>query len=123
LSASCHSRGIASARDHRPDGPNAGHTLTIKLDHSGGADHPEKYDALIERNHKLQESNLAGHTGVPTFVFYQEPFFGQDRMDQLWCALNSMDSQNANSRHPTNGDTLKADPHSPTASRMSTLGH
>jgi 2-hydroxychromene-2-carboxylate isomerase len=44
---------------------------------------PEKYDALIERNHKLQESNLAGHTGVPNFVFNDEPFFGQDRVDQL----------------------------------------
>ena len=44
---------------------------------------PEKYDALIERNHKMQQGNLAGHTGVPNFVFNQEPFFGQDRMDQL----------------------------------------
>ncbi|WP_299971307.1 hypothetical protein, partial [uncultured Roseobacter sp.] len=25
--------------NHRPDGPNANHALTIKLDHSGGADH------------------------------------------------------------------------------------
>ena len=25
--------------NHRPDGPKAGHALTIKLDHSGGADH------------------------------------------------------------------------------------
>lgn len=26
-------------RNHRPDGPKAGHALTIKLDHSGGSDH------------------------------------------------------------------------------------
>jgi 2-hydroxychromene-2-carboxylate isomerase len=48
---------------------------------------PEKYDALIERNHKMQQGNLAGHTGVPNFVFNQEPFFGQDRMDQLFWRL------------------------------------
>jgi 2-hydroxychromene-2-carboxylate isomerase len=41
------------------------------------------YDALVTRNHKMQESNLAAHTGVPLFVFNEEPFFGQDRIDQL----------------------------------------
>jgi 2-hydroxychromene-2-carboxylate isomerase len=47
------------------------------------AANPAKYDALVKRNHDLQTTNLAGHTGVPTFVFNKEPFFGQDRMDQL----------------------------------------
>jgi hypothetical protein len=31
----------------------------------------------------LQKANLAGPTGVPLFVFNDEPFFGQDRLDQL----------------------------------------
>lgn len=44
---------------------------------------PQKYDALIERNHNIQKNNLSGHTGVPLFAFNNEPFFGQDRMDQL----------------------------------------
>lgn len=40
-----------------------------------------KHDALIvenERNHAK-----SGHWGVPTFVFNDEPFFGQDRLDLL----------------------------------------
>jgi len=44
---------------------------------------PDKYDKLVTRNHEMHESNLSGHTGVPLFVFNNEPFFGQDRMDQL----------------------------------------
>jgi 2-hydroxychromene-2-carboxylate isomerase len=43
----------------------------------------EKYDQLIEANQELQKRNLSGHTGVPLFDFNGEPFFGQDRMDQL----------------------------------------
>ncbi len=42
---------------------------------------PEKYEA------KLKENDLAlraaGHWGVPTMVFQNEPFFGQDRIDLL----------------------------------------
>lgn len=44
---------------------------------------PDKYDKMIEENAKLQLENDAGHTGVPGFVFRNEPFFGQDRMSQL----------------------------------------
>ena len=44
---------------------------------------PEKYHAMIDKNHKMQTEVLTGHTGVPLFVFNNEPFFGQDRMDQL----------------------------------------
>ena len=44
---------------------------------------PKKYDALVERNHQMQTNVLTGHTGVPLFAFNDEPFFGQDRMDQL----------------------------------------
>lgn len=42
---------------------------------------PERYDALIEKNQKMQKQ--AGHTGVPLFVFQGEPFFGQDRIELL----------------------------------------
>ena len=34
----------ASSGNHRSDGPEAGHALTIKLDHSMGADHAEGAD-------------------------------------------------------------------------------
>jgi 2-hydroxychromene-2-carboxylate isomerase len=45
------------------------------------AANPDRYDAIIEQNHKDLE--LAGHWGVPTMVFQGEPFFGQDRIDLL----------------------------------------
>lgn len=35
----------------------------------------------VEENHQLLEA--AGHWGVPTMVFNNEPFFGQDRIDTL----------------------------------------
>lgn len=42
---------------------------------------PGKYDHIIEEN---QRAHLAaGHWGVPTMVFEDEPFFGQDRIDLL----------------------------------------
>lgn len=37
--------------------------------------------AEIDKNHKALES--AGHWGVPTMVYENEPFFGQDRIDTL----------------------------------------
>jgi 2-hydroxychromene-2-carboxylate isomerase len=40
-------------------------------------DHMEE----IERNH--QALDASGHWGVPTMVFRDEPFFGQDRVDTL----------------------------------------
>jgi len=42
---------------------------------------PKKYDALIDRNQKGQDE--AGFGGVPLMVLNDEPFFGQDRIDQL----------------------------------------
>ena len=42
---------------------------------------PESRKALIESNQAAQQA--AGHWGVPLFVFENEPFFGQDRMDVL----------------------------------------
>jgi 2-hydroxychromene-2-carboxylate isomerase len=44
---------------------------------------PKKYDDLATRNNEAQMDNFATHTGVPLFVYLGEPFFGQDRMDQL----------------------------------------
>ncbi len=38
-------------------------------------------DQIIEANHQAQQA--AGHWGVPLLVFRGEPFFGQDRFDQL----------------------------------------
>jgi 2-hydroxychromene-2-carboxylate isomerase len=42
---------------------------------------PEAYDAAVAANQEALER--AGHWGVPTFVFRDEPFFGQDRLDLL----------------------------------------
>lgn len=43
--------------------------------------HPETLEDAIEAN---QAAHLkAGHPGVPLFVFEDEPFFGQDRIDIL----------------------------------------
>jgi 2-hydroxychromene-2-carboxylate isomerase len=46
-------------------------------------DNPDKYDKLIKANMDLQLQNDCRHTGVPNFIFRNEPFFGQDRMDML----------------------------------------
>lgn len=42
---------------------------------------PESHIKEIEKNHDALEA--AGHWGVPTFTFNNEPFFGQDRIDSL----------------------------------------
>ena len=42
---------------------------------------PQKYEAIIQNNQRAHEA--AGHWGVPTMVFEDEPFFGQDRIDDL----------------------------------------
>ncbi len=47
---------------------------------------PTALDALIEQHEREQRE--AGHWGVPLFVFQGEPFFGQDRLDQLQWRLN-----------------------------------
>ena len=40
-----------------------------------------RYDDIIAANQKALDD--AGHWGVPTMVFKDEPFFGQDRIDLL----------------------------------------
>jgi len=50
------------------------------LDAAVAAD-PDHYRAAIEANQEAQRA--AGHYGVPLMAFDGEPFFGQDRFDQL----------------------------------------
>lgn len=47
---------------------------------------PTSYEAEVEKNQKAQD--LAGHNGVPLFVYNDEPFFGQDRIDSLCWQLD-----------------------------------
>src|SRR3981189_1861880 len=42
---------------------------------------PDRYERVIADNEK--DHAASGHWGVPTFVFDNEPFFGQDRIDLL----------------------------------------
>ncbi|MFC3070594.1 2-hydroxychromene-2-carboxylate isomerase [Phenylobacterium soli] len=42
---------------------------------------PDRYAAVVEENQL--EQRAAGHWGVPMMVFGGEPFFGQDRFDQM----------------------------------------
>lgn len=42
---------------------------------------PDKYESIIQQNQQAHKA--AGHWGVPTMVFEDEPFFGQDRLDVL----------------------------------------
>jgi 2-hydroxychromene-2-carboxylate isomerase len=42
---------------------------------------PDRYEAIIAENQDAQR--VGGHYGVPLMVFDGEPFFGQDRFDQL----------------------------------------
>lgn len=45
------------------------------------ADDPARHDRILQVNEDALAG--AGHWGVPCFVFQGEPFFGQDRFDQL----------------------------------------
>ncbi len=48
---------------------------------------PPRYESVITENEK--DHAASGHWGVPTFVFEDEPFFGQDRIDTLIWRLES----------------------------------
>ena len=48
---------------------------------------PDRYEAVIADNEKAHAAS--GHWGVPTFVFENEPFFGQDRIDLLIWRMQS----------------------------------
>jgi 2-hydroxychromene-2-carboxylate isomerase len=58
---------------------NAGFDLAA-MDAAITAD-PDRYERVIAENEK--DHAASGHWGVPTFVFENEPFFGQDRIDLL----------------------------------------
>lgn len=47
---------------------------------------PEEYEARLKTNDAALRA--AGHWGVPTMVFQDEPFFGQDRLDVLFWRLS-----------------------------------
>jgi 2-hydroxychromene-2-carboxylate isomerase len=42
---------------------------------------PDHYESVIKENEEAHRK--AGHWGVPTFAYNNEPFFGQDRLDAL----------------------------------------
>lgn len=48
---------------------------------------PDRYEKIIAGNE--QDHAKSGHWGVPTFVFENEPFFGQDRIDLLIWRMES----------------------------------
>jgi 2-hydroxychromene-2-carboxylate isomerase len=48
---------------------------------------PDHYEEIIADNEKAHAAS--GHWGVPTFVFENEPFFGQDRIDLLIWRMES----------------------------------
>ena len=48
---------------------------------------PDHYEAVIKGNEDAHAAS--GHWGVPTFVFENEPFFGQDRIDLLIWRMES----------------------------------
>ena len=51
-----------------------------KMDAAIAAD-PDRYEAAIKANEAAHAAS--GHWGVPTFVFENEPFFGQYRIELL----------------------------------------
>jgi 2-hydroxychromene-2-carboxylate isomerase len=64
---------------------NAGFDLAA-MDKAVAAD-PDRYEAVIAANEN--DHAASGHWGVPTFVFANEPFFGQDRIDLLIWRMES----------------------------------
>jgi 2-hydroxychromene-2-carboxylate isomerase len=56
------------------------------MDEAVAAD-PDRYEQIIAGNEK--DHAASGHWGVPTFVFENEPFFGQDRIDLLIWRMQS----------------------------------
>ena len=69
---------------------HVGDALKIAIEHAGidyeklarrAKDGAEEFDETFASNHeRLLKS---GHWGVPVFVYEDEPFYGQDRFDQL----------------------------------------
>lgn len=66
--------------DHLATAARAAGLDAAAIEHAAQTDAAE-LDAEIARNEAEQRN--AGHWGVPLFVFNDEPFFGQDRLDAL----------------------------------------
>ena len=66
--------------DHLARAAERAGTDLASMDTAIAAD-PAAYDAVIDQNQRDLEA--AGHWGVPTMVFQGEPFFGQDRIEDL----------------------------------------
>ena len=75
---------------------------SIGLDYQGIVQdiqaNPQKYDAVWEKNQVDHEAT--GHGGVPTMSFNGEPFFGQDRFDQLLWRLRQNGLTKRQERRP-----------------------
>ena len=66
--------------DHLARAASAAGFDLAAMDGAVAAD-PDSYERIIVGNE--QDHAASGHWGVPTFVFENEPFFGQDRIDLL----------------------------------------
>lgn len=53
---------------------------------------PDRFDTVIEANQDAQ--GAAGHWGVPTMLFEEEPLFGQDRFSHLVWRLEQKGLEN-----------------------------
>ena len=67
-------------RDHLARAAAAAGFDLAAMDAAISAD-PDRYERVIADNEA--DHAASGHWGVPTFVFENEPFFGQDRIDLL----------------------------------------
>lgn len=71
--------------------------LDAKAIEKTSKDNEDKYLAIVEDNPKW--SYASGHVGVPNAVFRGEPFWGEDRIDELLWRLKT-NSLNARQRTP-----------------------
>jgi 2-hydroxychromene-2-carboxylate isomerase len=72
--------------DHLARAANAAGFDLAAMDAAIAAD-PDRYEEIIKGNETAHAES--GHWGVPTFVFENEPFFGQDRIDLLIWRMES----------------------------------
>src|SRR5712675_3796415 len=72
--------------DHLASAASAAGFNLAAMDATIAAD-PDRYELIIAGNE--QDHAASGHWGVPTFVFDNEPFFGQDRIDLLIWRMES----------------------------------
>jgi len=72
--------------DHLANAASAADFDLAAMDAAVVAD-PDRHERVIAGNE--QDHAASGHWGVPTFVFENEPFFGQDRIDLLIWRMES----------------------------------